>query len=711
MEDLTGRQFGPYQVVAPLGEGGMAAVYKAYQPSVDRYVALKVLPQHFAKDPEFVERFKREAKVIANLQHPHILPVHDFGESDGYTYMAMRFIRGGELSQWIEKNQPLSLPQIRRIISQIGDALDYAHAQGVMHRDVKPSNVLIDERGNCLLTDFGLARMVETSVKITRTGGILGTPAYMSPEQGMGQGIDHRSDIYALGVVLYEMVTGRPPYQAETPMAIMIKHIQSPLPPPTKYNPDLPEDVERVILKALAKEKEDRFATAGDLVKALEKATAHPTISTGAARPTVAAIHTPQEQEAETAVPATPPTPVPVQDDVETAVPATPPTPVPVQDDVETAVIDTPTDTPKPRRNLRKWALIGIGVIVVGFIGLILLSLLDDSDDFEDVEPFTGEIPADIAGIIDEANADWDEGDLEEALEGFEEAIDLEPGIADLHCQRGNLYEIIGDLYTAFDSYLNCQQIAENAGDLETASYAFGTATIIQIRQMEQEGDADLENLQSAFDNAISDSLAPDWLICDRGEFSLGYADMEAAFEDFTVCNDTVSDPYWSFRSEAVINMIKGQEALSNEDFPIAVEHLQRWAELDPEGPWAFCSLGYAFNGLSDYGAAHDAFGQCAEIAELNNDIELRNQAESGILFTIAQEAKINNAYEEALDAFSQAIEITPDTPWLYCERGEVNWALDKIDQARNDFGSCLDMSDGDERLSEWANSALSELP
>ncbi|MCA9930849.1 MAG: serine/threonine protein kinase, partial [Anaerolineales bacterium] len=320
MEDLTGKQLGPYQIVAPLGEGGMAAVYKAYQPSIDRYVALKVLPRHFADDPEFIQRFKQEARVIANLQHPHILPVHDFGEAEGYTYMAMRFIRGGELSEWMQTNAPISLPQIRRIITQIGDALDYAHSQNIIHRDIKPSNVLIDERGNCLLTDFGLAKMMETSVKLTRTGGILGTPAYMSPEQGMGQGVDHRSDIYALGVILYEMVTGRPPYQAETPMAIMIKHIQAPLPPPNQYNPDLPESVERVILKALAKNKEDRFATAGEMVQALQRATEQPTIATGAEPPTIAGIVPPRRDEAETAV-STPPS----EPERKTAVPTTPP--------------------------------------------------------------------------------------------------------------------------------------------------------------------------------------------------------------------------------------------------------------------------------------------------------------------------------------------------------------------------------------------------
>jgi len=222
----------------------MAAVYKAYQPGMERYVALKILPRYFASDPQFIGRFHQEAKVIAKLQHPHILPVFDFGEADGYTYLVMPFVESGTLADLMH-GQPLPLPRIRSIISQVGDALDYAHAHGLVHRDVKPSNVLVDERGNCLLMDFGIAKIVEGTAQFTETGGIVGTPAYMSPEQGLGQELDGRSDIYSLGVMLYEMATGRPPFDAETPMAIVIKHIHDPLPPPRTINPALSEALER----------------------------------------------------------------------------------------------------------------------------------------------------------------------------------------------------------------------------------------------------------------------------------------------------------------------------------------------------------------------------------------------------------------------------------------------------------------------------------
>jgi len=272
MEDLTGKQLGQYQIIAPLGEGGMAAVYKAYQlGKMNRYVALKILPRHLAEQLEFVKRFDREANVLAKLQHPRILPIFDFGESDGYTYLAMPFIESGTLADLLH-GKPLPLPQIRSLTMQILEALDCAHSHGLVHRDVKPSNVLVDERGNCLLSDFGITKILEGTEKLTVTGGIIGTPFYMSPEQGRGETLDRRSDIYSLGVMLYEMATGRVPFEADTPLAVIIKHIHDPLPPPRTLNPTLPDAAERVIFKALAKRGEDRYQSAAEMARAIQMA-------------------------------------------------------------------------------------------------------------------------------------------------------------------------------------------------------------------------------------------------------------------------------------------------------------------------------------------------------------------------------------------------------------------------------------------------------
>jgi Tol biopolymer transport system component len=270
MTTLIGQTVGGFRILERIGRGGMATVYKAYQPSLDRYVAIKVLPLALTEEPDFAERFQREARLVARLEHPHILPVHDFGREGDLFYIAMRYVNAGTLKELM--GQPLPLDQIVDLIAQIADALDCAHRQGVVHRDVKPSNILLDRGQWALLTDFGLARMMEPTTQITATGVGVGTPDYMSPEQGLGERVDERTDLYSLGVVLYEMLTGRVPFQAETPMAVVLKHIHEPLPKPRAVNPGIPEAVEGVVLRALAKRREERYASAAEMARELRNA-------------------------------------------------------------------------------------------------------------------------------------------------------------------------------------------------------------------------------------------------------------------------------------------------------------------------------------------------------------------------------------------------------------------------------------------------------
>lgn len=270
LQGLIGQTLGQYRIIEQIGAGGMAAVFKAYQPGLNREVALKVLPPYFAKKEDFVERFTREAQAIGNLHHPNILPVYDTGQDKGFSYIAMRYIPNARtLSD--EMRAPLQTERIIELIAQIGGALDQAHKAGIIHRDVKPSNVLLDGQW-ALLSDFGLAKMVEGSSELTGTGVGMGTPAYMSPEQGMGKKVDHRTDIYALGIMLYEMLTGVVPHRAETPIATVMKRLNEPLPMPRSLNPNIPEAVERVLLKALATDPADRFDSTGAMAIALKEA-------------------------------------------------------------------------------------------------------------------------------------------------------------------------------------------------------------------------------------------------------------------------------------------------------------------------------------------------------------------------------------------------------------------------------------------------------
>lgn len=268
-----GQMLGPYRIINQVGQGGMATVYKAYQPSMDRNVAIKVLPSRLAESQEFIQRFQQEARIIAKLEHPHILPVFDYGESDGVTYFIMRYLDAGTLADRMEKGRPLPLNEIDHLFTQLAEALSYAHGFGIIHRDLKPSNALIDSQGNLFLTDFGIAKLLENaSPRLTQTDAIMGTPAYISPEQAQSSKVDQRSDIYSLGIILYEMVTGRVPFVAETPLAVLLKHVGDRLPPPSSIKPDVPEAIEQVVLKSLAKHPGDRYSTVAEFLAAWKDA-------------------------------------------------------------------------------------------------------------------------------------------------------------------------------------------------------------------------------------------------------------------------------------------------------------------------------------------------------------------------------------------------------------------------------------------------------
>jgi serine/threonine-protein kinase len=256
---------GRYELAHLVARGGMAEVYRAHDRLLDRPVALKILFPELSVDRAFVERFRREAQAAANLSHPNIVPVFDWGEDDGTYFIVMEFIDGRALSSILRGAGPMHPDRAAEIAADVAIALAYAHRHGVVHRDVKPGNVLITEDGIVKVTDFGIARAINTEESLTQTGAVMGTATYFSPEQAEGMGVDARSDIYSLGVVLFEMVTGRPPFLGDTPVAVASKHVRENPPTPREINPSVPPDLEAIILKCLAKSPEYRYATGDDL--------------------------------------------------------------------------------------------------------------------------------------------------------------------------------------------------------------------------------------------------------------------------------------------------------------------------------------------------------------------------------------------------------------------------------------------------------------
>src|SRR5712692_2052672 len=266
----AGFALGQYRIVARIGRGGMATVYKAHHSALDRNVAIKVLPDFFAEDEVYRERFLQEARSVARLKHPNILNVFDFGQEHGITYLVLELVEGGTLAERI--GRPMDLQEVVRILRPIASALDHAHAQGVLHRDIKPSNILIHRDGTPVLGDFGLAKMAGSVRRLTASGTVIGTPEYMSPEQSAGDPIGPASDQYSLAVVAYEMLTGRVPFVADTPAAVLLSHINKAVPPTHELVGELSRHVEDALRKALAKNPLERFASAPEFVVALTPA-------------------------------------------------------------------------------------------------------------------------------------------------------------------------------------------------------------------------------------------------------------------------------------------------------------------------------------------------------------------------------------------------------------------------------------------------------
>jgi len=317
-DNMIGRTIGQYQIIGLAGRGGMATVYKAYQPSLNRYVALKVLPEFMAQDAQFVARFRQEALAAAALRHPNILVIHDVGQQGDLHYIAMEYLEGQTLADVIRRTGGLDIQRTIKIFEQLASALDYAHQRKLIHRDIKPANIFIGTDDHVTLMDFGIVKAL-AGATMTRSGAVVGTPEYMSPEQIEGRPIDHHSDLYSLGVVLYQILTGYVPFSGDTPAAVMMAQLSKPPTPPSKLTAFVTPPVEAVVMRALAKNPADRFASAKEMAQALAQAAASrapvmpaaivPAASRAPAAETVAGM---RAAYAPAALPTAPPPPPPV---------------------------------------------------------------------------------------------------------------------------------------------------------------------------------------------------------------------------------------------------------------------------------------------------------------------------------------------------------------------------------------------------------------
>ena len=268
---LIGKQVNGYEILSQVGQGGMATVFLARQQSMNRNVALKFLPKAYLNDESYLQRFEQEVKIVAQLEHRNIVPVYDFGEYEGQPYIAMRYMPAGSVEELLAAGK-IPLPRVLSIVEQVASALDYAHQNGILHRDLKPSNILLDDGGGAFITDFGIARILSQSGSNITTQGVVGTPSYMSPEQAQGETLDGRSDVYALGVMLFELIAGRRPFESDTPYSIAVLHVTTSPPSPRDFDSSVSVPVEQVIMRALQKAPQERFPSAGALADALRRA-------------------------------------------------------------------------------------------------------------------------------------------------------------------------------------------------------------------------------------------------------------------------------------------------------------------------------------------------------------------------------------------------------------------------------------------------------
>ncbi len=689
MTNLVGTTLGQYQIVELIGEGGMASVYKAWQPSLRRYVALKVLAPHLADEAGFVKRFEHEAAAAANLRHTHIVTIHDVGTENGYHYIAMEFIEGTSLEERIRSGGAVAPEQVVEIISQIGSALDYAHQRGFIHRDIKPANVLVDAAGRAVLTDFGIAKAVSGSGIAgppTRAGSIFGTPHYMSPEQVKEEPLDHRTDLYSLGIVCYEMLSGEVPFDATTTHSILYAQVHNAPAPLRGVNPAVPAPVEAVVNRMLVKEREGRYDSAGEFAMALAQA--------------VAGVWPEEVGEA-------------------TLVGAMVPTGAAVMETLPGGEVVTPTRRRAPARR-RRWPLalgaaVALGVVLIlgALVAAVVLRGRGDS----------------LETRLAEAQAALADGRYEEAIGAFEAVLGKDADNVAALRGMGEAYEAQEQWQAASEWYEKWTQVVPDDpevrlklgwilyhdGDYELAAVQFKRVTGLRAdwkegweglgkayyelasyrEAVEVLGKwADLEPNQvdpyrllttsgiSMGDHVLAEEnglrwaeLVPDDAVAFR---NLGWAyygqgkhdEAVRAFEQAAKLDPNAPDTY---RGLALSYRDKGDGAGS-------IPYFARWAELDPGSAAAFRGLGWAYHGQGEYELAVVAFRRAAE---LEPDVV-------GAYWGLGLSYSKLGDDESAAEAYQRWIALDPSDARPYQNLGWINYRWGSLDKAIEVFKKAL---------------------
>jgi len=708
MPDMTGRTLGKYRLIERLGRGGMADVYRAFQPSLERDVAIKVMHSYLAEDEAFIGRFRREAKAVADLHHPHIVQVFDFDVQDDVYYMVMEYIDGETLKKRLERlnaeGRPMPLEEVVRTFSALCDALDYAHEAGRIHRDLKPANIMFED-DRLVLTDFGLATIVGGS-RYTLSGTVIGTPVYMSPEQGKGQSGDERSDIYSLGVVLYEMVTGRVPYDADTPLAIILKHVNEPLPMPRLLLPNLPPIVERVILKSMAKDPEDRYQSAGSLAEALQAA------FEGRERPAEA--------------PTPPVAPISAEVPIPMAVPVAATGPSTTAAVPEPAAVKEKRHRRGRERKLRRerrqrqgrrfWIHLGAVALLFAVAMVVSFVILPAINKPNPPPPPTPQrpLPPDVGPLNPQAILHYEAGtralfqdwDLELAIHEFTQALEIEPGFAPAYHLRGVAHREAGHWREAqadFDQALALNPSMAEVYLDRAQLYLYG------LDQAEQA----LSDLTQAI------NLAPDYVEAYnlRAQVYLWYLDDSAqALADLDTVIELAPDfgEAWCMRGSLYLN---------RDEYARALPDLRQGVERSPDDAYCINMLGFSLYWLEEYEEAVDYYSQAialdtgdlefyynrafahlalGDLEEAQEDFTrvLRIEREhNGARYGLGRVYAAAGRYEEAIGEFSRVAEdMDRSYEWPYfwddhplIDRALAHQALDNLEAALADLSNLID--------------------